>query len=516
MCDMTTRTSADDNPNHGGPTRSWRLFLVCYAMLIVSLDQYIVVVALPDIGRALGYTAHTLQLVVSAYAVASSGFLLVGGRAADLLGQRRMLATGLVLYAVASLAGGLATGPATQLAARVVQGLGGALVFPATLAVVTTTYAEGPERNRALGIWGAAGAAGLVVGVLFGGVLTRYLGWSSVFFINVPLAVGALVLTFLVVPQDPPRDRTRRFDLAGALTAMAAVTLVVWSLVQGPQLGWTAAGVLGPAVLGLALGWVFPRIERRAHDPLMPRVLVRSPFVRMALVLSFLFMATFGSLLYFVSIYMQNVLRYDALQTGLGFLAPTSVVLVASAFAGAVSTRIGLRMTCLAALAIGASGAALLAANLTATAGYLGLLPGLLLVSIGDGTMFTVIFIAAATGVAPRRQGVASAIVSTGSGIGAAVGLALLVLLADPATGNLDGEALRLATADGIRTAVYAIAVAIAVTLLIVLAGYPRRPKAGPATGPDGSATDRPAHGPNSGATGEPEPDGTCVEDCLR
>ena len=151
-----------------------------FRQLIVSLDQYIVVVALPDIGRALGYTAHTLQLVVSAYAVASSGFLLVGGRAADLLGQRRMLATGLVLYAVASLAGGLATGPATQLAARVIQGLGGALVFPATLAVVTTTYAEGPERNRALGIWGASGAAGLVVGVLFGGVLTRYLGGSGI------------------------------------------------------------------------------------------------------------------------------------------------------------------------------------------------------------------------------------------------------------------------------------------------------------------------------------------------
>ena len=148
---MTTRKPADR-------MRSWRLFLVCFAMLIVSLDQYIVVVALPDIGRALGYTAHTLQLVVSAYAVASSGFLLVGGRAADLLGRRRMLATGLVLYALASVAGGLATGPATQLAARVVQGLGGALVFPATLAVVTTTYAEGRERNRALGLWGAAGA----------------------------------------------------------------------------------------------------------------------------------------------------------------------------------------------------------------------------------------------------------------------------------------------------------------------------------------------------------------------
>jgi MFS family permease len=492
MCDMTTTTPADDNAADGGSTRSWPLFLASFAMLIVSLDQYIVVVALPDIGRALGYTAQNLQLVVSAYAVASSGFLLVGGRAADLLGRRRMLATGLVLYTVASLAGGLATGPGTQLSARVVQGLGGALVFPATLAVVTTTYAEGPRRNRALGIWGAAGAAGLVVGVLLGGVLTRYLGWSSVFFINVPLAVGALILTFVVLPQDLPRDRTRRFDLAGALTAMGAVTLAVWALVHGPEHGWTALGVLGPAVVGLALGWAFTRIERRARDPLMPRVLVRSPFVRLALVLSFLFMATFGSLLYFVSIYLQNVMGYDALQTGLGFLAPTAVVVAASGLAGTVSTRIGLRTTILAALVVGAAGAALLATNFTAGAGYLGLLPGLLLVGIGDGTMFTAIFIAAATGVAPRQQGVASAIVSTGSGIGAAVGLALLVLLSDPGPRDLGGEALRIATADGIRSAVYAIAVAIVVTMLIVLAAYPRRPGAGLATGPNGSATDRP------------------------
>ena len=242
---MTTRTSADANSADGGPTRSWRLFLVCFAMLIVSLDQYIVVVALPDIGRALGYTAQTLQLVVSAYAVASSGFLLVGGRAADLLGRRRMLATGLVLYTVASLAGGLATGPPHSSPPESSRGWAAHWSSPRPWRS-SRRPTRRARRNRALGIWGAAGAAGLVVGVLLGGVLTRYLGWSSVFFINVPLAVGALVLTFVVVPQDPPRDRTRRFDLAGALTAMAAVTLVVWSLVHGPQLGWTAAGSARP------------------------------------------------------------------------------------------------------------------------------------------------------------------------------------------------------------------------------------------------------------------------------
>ena len=181
------------------------LALLSFAMLIVSLDQYIVVVALPDIARDLGYSPQTLQAVISAYAVASSGFLLFGGRAADLLGRRRMLVTGLALYAVASLAGGLATGSEVQLAARAVQGLGGALVFPGTLALINTTFAEGRDRNRALGVWGGSGAAGLVVGVLLGGVLTRFLGWEAVFFVNVPLAGAALIgaRNELCAPNEP-------------------------------------------------------------------------------------------------------------------------------------------------------------------------------------------------------------------------------------------------------------------------------------------------------------------------
>src|SRR5262245_1147850 len=182
------------------------LALVSCAMLIVSLDQYIVVVALPEIGRDLGYSSQTLQSVISAYAVASSGFLLFGGRAADLLGRRRMLAIGLGLYAVASLAGGLATGVDVQLIARAVQGLGGALVFPSTLAGINSTFAEGRDRNHALGIWGGSGAAGLVVGVLLGGVLTRAFGWEAVFFVNVPLAGAALILTFWLIEPDRPRD----------------------------------------------------------------------------------------------------------------------------------------------------------------------------------------------------------------------------------------------------------------------------------------------------------------------
>src|SRR5262245_52760766 len=188
------------------------LALLAFAMLIVSLDQYIVVVALPEIGRDLGYSAQTLQSVISAYAIASSGFLLFGGRAADLLGRRRLLVTGLALYGLASLAGGVATGPRVQLAARAVQGLGGALVFPSTLALINTTFREGRDRNRALSLWGGAGAAGLVVGVLLGGVLTRAFGWQAVFFVNVPLAGAAFVLAFSLSGADHARHRSRAFD----------------------------------------------------------------------------------------------------------------------------------------------------------------------------------------------------------------------------------------------------------------------------------------------------------------
>src|SRR6266516_960903 len=221
---------------------SARLALLSLAMMIVSLDQYIVVVALPEIGRDLGYSAQTLQAVISAYAIASSGFLLFGGRAADLLGGRRMLVTGLALYAVASAAGGLATGPTVQLAARALQGLGGALVFPSTLAIINTTFAEGRERNRALSVWGGTGAAGLVVGVLLGGVLTQTLGWPAVFFVNVPLAGAAIVLAFPLIGPHQARDASRRFDLPGALTATAAVTLLVFALVRGPDAGWGCGG----------------------------------------------------------------------------------------------------------------------------------------------------------------------------------------------------------------------------------------------------------------------------------
>jgi EmrB/QacA subfamily drug resistance transporter len=442
------------------------LALLAFAMLIVSLDQYIVIVALPDIGRDLGFSAQTLQAVITAYAVASSGFLLLGGRTADLLGRRRVLVTGLALYASSALAGGLAQSPEVLLAARAVQGLGGALVFPTTLALVNVTFPEGRARNRALGVWGGAGAAGLVVGVLLGGVLTGAFGWQAVFLINAPLAAAALLLAFPLLDADVQRGHGRSFDVPGAFSATGGITLLVFALVSGPDAGWGSPVVLAMTATGLALLGALAVIERRSADPLVPPALLRNRNVVTAVALASMFAATFGSVLYFLSIYLQDVRGYDAVQTGLAFLLPTTVVVTGSTVAGQLVTRFGLRRTLVAALAVGAVGAGALGLTMTEDSSYPALIPGLVALSVGDGVVFTAMFIAAATGVADRQQGVASGVASTGSGVGAAFGLAVLVLIANHGA-STGGDGTPVATAEGIRTAVLAVAVGIVLMLVV-------------------------------------------------
>ncbi|MFZ5673089.1 MAG: MFS transporter [Pseudomonadota bacterium] len=454
------------------------LALLSGAMLIVSLDQYIVIVALPDIGRDLGYSPQSLQAEVSAYVIASSGFLLLGGRASDLLGRRRVLLAGLFLYLSASLAGGLATGVATQLAARAVQGLGGALVFPSTLALINVLFREGAERNRALGVWAGAGAAGLVIGVLAGGALTSAFGWRAVFLVNVPLAGAAMIAALLLIDRDPPADRARAFDLPGAATVTGAVTLIVLALVQGPAFGWLSLLTLGILLAGLLLAMLFVLIEARSTDPLLPFPLLRNPWLMLGVATAFLFMATFGALLYFLSIFFQDVLHYDALATGLGFLIPTAVVVLSSTLAGLAATRFGLAPTMIAALAVGAIGALAIGVVLAPDVPFAALAPGLVIVSIGDGVIFTTMFIAAATGVPDEKQGVASGIVSTASGIGAALGLAALVLIANRDTAGLAGEPLRHVMAAGISDATFTIAGGVMLMLAIVLSFHIGRRKA--------------------------------------
>jgi MFS family permease len=437
------RTEARLGQNQRGSSRqAATLALLAFAMLIVSLDQYIVVVALPEIGRNLGYSAQTLQSVISAYAVASAGFLPGGG---------------------------LAREPEWLLVARAVQGLGGALVFPATLSLINTTFAEGRERNRAVAVWGGAGAAGLVIGVLLGGVLTQALGWEAVFFVNVPLAGLAILLAFALIPADRDGARDRRFDLPGALAATAGITLLVFALVEGSKLGWDSPAIVASATASVVALGAFALVERGSRDPLVPPRLLDNRNLATAVAIAFLFWATFGSVLYFLTLYLQDVRGYDALETGVGFLLPTTVVVAGSALAGRIVTRFGLRRTLVGALTIGAFGALALGLAMSPNGSYATLIPGLVLLSIGDGVVFTAMFIAAGTGVADREQGIASGIVSTSTSVGAAVGLAVLVLVATSGTEGLTGEALRTATADGLSTAVLVVAAGIAAIALVAL-----------------------------------------------
>ncbi|MFC4907042.1 MFS transporter [Actinomadura gamaensis] len=445
------------------------LALLAFAQLIISIDYNIVYVALPRIGDDLGFSAHTLQWVISAYVVAYGGFLLLGGRASDLLGRRRMFVLGLVLYAVSSLVGGLATAPGPLVAARAVQGLGGALLFPATLSLVNTTFAEGRERNRALSVWAGAGAGGLVLGSLLGGVLTQALGWASVFYVNVPLAAVAVLAAFPLLPADPPAAGRRRFDLPGAFTSTAGTTLVVFALVQGPESGWDAPAVLAAAVAGIVLLAAFVVVEARGADPLMPLRLFGNRNLSTGVAITFLFTAAFGSVTYFVTQYLHAVRGFSALGIGIAFLPPCVAVFAGSAAGGRLLTRLGARSTLLVSLPLGVVGTAWLGLAMTPDASYLALLPGLLILSVGQGITFTTMFAAAATGVPARQQGVASGMASTGQQAGTAVGLAVLVAIADSGLAGRSGEALRIATSDGARTAVLLAAGILAVMIAVAL-----------------------------------------------
>ncbi|MBQ0827200.1 MFS transporter [Streptomyces tagetis] len=455
------------------------LALLAFAQLIISIDYNIVYVALPKIGDSLGFTSQNLQWVVSAYAVAFGGFLLLGGRACDLWGPRRIFILGLSLYGVSSLLGGLATDPATLVSARAVQGIGGAFLFPATLTLVSTKFAEGRERNRAFAVWGTAGGSGMILGSLLGGVLTQAFGWESVFFVNVPLAVVAIAFAVPLIARDALGGARRAFDLGGALTATIGTTAVVFALVQGPESGWGSGLIVGALVLGAVLLACFFVIEKRSSDPLMPLSLFRNRNLSTGAAITFFYMATFGTLLYFLTVYFQGVHGYNALETGLAFLVPMVAISVGAQTAGRLATRYGLRAIMIASLVVGLAGTVITGLTLSTDGSYLSLVPGLVVLGLGQGAGYTLMFGAATVGVDPMEQGIASGTASTTQQIGGAVGLALLVAVANAKLGGLEGEALRAATNDGLRTAVFLAAAGIAVTALVAFGlQKPQRPRA--------------------------------------
>jgi len=415
------------------------LALLAFGQLIGALDYNIVYVALPEIGSGLGFSAQSLQWVVSAYAVAFGGLLLFGGRAADVLGRRRMFVTAMALYGTSSLVGGLTDDGAVLVAARAVQGAGGALLIPATLSLIYGLFAEGPARNRALAVWGGAGAVGLAAGSFLGGVLTHAFGWSAVFLVNVPLTAVAVVAAFAVLPPDGPRDRTQPLDVVGALTATVGVTSVVLALVQGPESGWTSPLVVACLVLGAVLLAGFLGHEARTRVPLLPLRLLGNRNLTVAMAVTFVFMGTFGTQYYLFTVYLQEVRGYTSWETGLAFLPAALVGMVGSRVAAAMLNRWGTKPTLATALITGGAGMAVFAAAVSDDGGFAVLLPGIVLIALGQGVGWTSMFAAAGTGVQPAEQGIASAMASTTQQIGSAVGLAALVAVVNAQTELVGG-----------------------------------------------------------------------------
>jgi len=406
--------------------------LLAFCMLIFSIDYNIVYVALPQIGADVGFSPQSLQWVVSAYAVGLGGFLLLGGRAVDKLGARNMLVVALLLYALASLAGALAPNPGVLIGARVVQGVGGALLFPATLSLISTSFAEGPERNKAFAWWGTAGASGAIVGAMVGGLLTSAFGWQSVFYANIPLCVLAIFAAYKLLARDNVTAGAGGFDVLGALGATGASTLLVFGLISGPEAGWQSARVIGSLVGGVVLLILFFVIERFSRDPLAPTRMfsVRSLVVAMAII--FVFQGAINTLHYLFFIDVQDVLKYSALQAGLAFLPMSAFAMLGSnKLLPFLLKRSGVRVVLFVGmLGVGAA-MIILAVTMTVSGSYWTLLPGLLLWGLFAGTLYPAMFLAAGSGIPGNEQGVASGLAQTSAQLGGALGLAALIAVAN-------------------------------------------------------------------------------------
>ncbi|QBD75662.1 MFS transporter [Ktedonosporobacter rubrisoli] len=437
-------------------TRSgWALALLACSQAIISIDISIVYIALPSIGKSLGFSAHDLQWVVNAYALIFGGFLLLGGRMADLLGRRRMFTIAAALYAVSSLVGGLSPTPELLIIARGVQGLGGALLFPATLSNVNTVFAEGRERNRALSIWSAAGGSGLSVGTLLGGVLTSALGWQWTFFVNVPFALLLALAAPLLLPRDTNKPiSARSFDLPGAIISTAASLLLVYGLTEGTAIGWTSPTTLTIIFVALLLFAIFILIEARTRTPLMPLRLLRNRSLVASMLMTAIFMGTFGVQPYLLTIWLQQVHHASALEAGLVSLPLSLAVMIGTNIGGRLSTRLGTRTTIIIGMAIGIVMFILLAFQLNPDGPYLiNLLPCGIIAGLGQGITWTAMWIAAASGIPAQEQGVASGMASTTQQVGSAIGLAVFEAIANAGAKGLTGNTMLSALNHGIQNA---------------------------------------------------------------
>ena len=418
-------------PHVSAETRRWLgLAVLCSAFFMVILDVAIVNVALPSIQKDLAFTPRNLQWVVSAYALTFGGLLLLGGRAADIVGQRRTFIGGVAVFAFASLLGGLAWSPAMLVAARSLQGVGAAAMTPAALSILMTTFPEGADRNKALGAWGAVGASGGTIGLLIGGALTQTVGWTWIFLLNVPIGAAVIALAPALLDKRPPAARTRRFDLAGAASVTAGLSLLVYAVANAGAVGWGSARTIALLTISTLLVSTFAAVERRAEVPLLPFRLFRTGVVLGSNVVSALFGAAMFGMFFVITLYLQRVLGYSPLKAGLAWLALSVTALVASAGGARLVTRLGPRIPLVTGLVVATAGLWMLS-RLPHDARYLHhVMPALAVSGCGIGLAFVTLSIGALEGVNDTDAGLASGLVNATQQIGGAIGVAILSTVA--------------------------------------------------------------------------------------
>ena len=450
------------------------LVLICLAQFMVVLDATIVNVALPSIQKDLNLSEGSLQWIVNAYTLVFGGFLLLGGRAGDLLGRKRLFLLGLVIFTGASLLDGLASSEGVLIGARSLQGLGAALVSPAALSIISTTFAEGAERARALGVWAAIAIGGSAVGLILGGVLTQYFSWPWIFFVNVPVGIAAFALSLRLVPESRDAAAHRSYDVAGAVTVTGGLMALVYAIVDAQTAGWGSAKTLGFFALAIVLLASFVVVELRAKAPLVRLSIFRTRSLLTANVTMFLAMSGMFAMFFFNTLYIQRVLGYGPLKAGLAFLPFTAGVMISAGLASQFAPRIGVRTVAVAGFVLSAAGLALLT-QLPVHGSYAAnVLPSILLSSLGMGAVFMPLTLVATTGLEDEDQGLASGLFNTSQQVGGALGLAVLSTIATSRTSAAGGSGAH-ALVVGFHWAFAAGAVVMAVALAVLVALLRRR-----------------------------------------
>jgi EmrB/QacA subfamily drug resistance transporter len=448
------------------------LVLVCMAQFMVVLDATIVNVALPSIQKDLHMSEADLQWIVNAYALLFGGFLLLGGRAGDLMGRKRIFLVGVVVFTVASLLNGFSPSSELLIVFRGLQGLGAAMIAPAALSIITTTFEEGAERTKAMGVWAAIAVGGGAVGLVLGGVLVEWLSWPWIFFVNVPVGIAVFAASMRFVPESKDEHVHQGFDLAGAVTVTSGLVALVYGIVKAQEKGWGSTHTIGFGLLAAALLTAFVLIERRSTEPLVRLSIFRVRTIRAANVVMLFVASGIFAMFFFNTLYIQRVLGFSPIQAGLAFLPFTAGIIIGAGLAQRLVPKLGAREVPLIGMAMAVAGL-LLFLRLQPDGSYLvDLLPAMILVSIGMGLTFVPVTLIATSGIPVDDAGLASGLFNTSQQVGGALGLAILSTLAATATSNtLSSVSGRPTSAEQAQALVDGFHVAFLGSAIVVAAG---------------------------------------------